>query len=263
METLENVSRTGKWSGSVETLNSNFIKLEDALTDLGFDIKKCKGLFPSVDDLKTKFPRTKSKSGDWAYIGTSSPATLYIWTGIEQNEGWENTGLVDSLRDSSGEEIDLTEYAKSVETTVADITTFRNSWIYSNNYTTWADCSNGEIKINSSSAFDPVYTISLRSLLYGISGEQVNYNSQIHAGVFVDNARLISVKITSSDGIVDEYRPEEETLLHWAIDKYYYVQEESGEQRNPEVGDEFNLILDFESNTGILGTLNYQFKFIS
>ena len=68
MNGLTNISREGKWTDSVSDLNGNFIALNLNLGAIETDIQKCKGLFPSLDKLRTDFPNPEV--GSWAYVGT-------------------------------------------------------------------------------------------------------------------------------------------------------------------------------------------------
>lgn len=251
MNTLENISRVGTWKTSVDSLNRNFTILGQELENFIIDSNKSKGLFPSVSDLNQFFPNPKT--GDWAYVGTSFPASIYIG----KDGQWVNTEYT-----GGNGEIDPKIYANSVQTStsiIESLFTSRSTWKYNSNNTGWTNYSNG-IKIVSSDNVS--YEVRPNSIQFGEEGELLENSSDPNLKKFIDEASLKTVIITSSDGISKSFG--EDSQLTWTIDKTYYYQTVNEEivERDPVQGDEFNIVLKFNSKSGDEGTLNLNFKFI-
>ena len=67
---LNEIEKTGAWSGISATLNNNFQRIENAVEALNYATRKNKGYFKSVDELRNTVPF--ANKGEIAYVGTTS-----------------------------------------------------------------------------------------------------------------------------------------------------------------------------------------------
>jgi hypothetical protein len=154
MNGLTNISREGKWTDSVSDLNGNFIAFESELGAIETDIQKCKGLFPSLDKLRTDFPNPEV--GSWAYVGTSLPAPIYVY---RSSGGWTNTGK------TGGGTLNPKNYANStlLNNGADSLFSISTSWLQNNG--AWSNVNNRLLKINGSATQYKLNISSLKFLL--------------------------------------------------------------------------------------------------
>lgn len=100
---LNEIEKTGAWSGISATLNNNFQRVENAIEALNYATRKNKGYFKSVDELRNTVPF--ANKGEIAYVGTTSPYAIYEWNGQ-----WVDTGEVHT------ETVELGNYYTKAET---------------------------------------------------------------------------------------------------------------------------------------------------
>lgn len=99
MENLNNVPSTGTFGGSINQVNQNFGLVKDAIEGLEGRTIRSKGLFPTQAALIAAYP--SPKVGDYAYVGSSLPATIYdcevegTWHNTQQQGGSESVPLND------------------------------------------------------------------------------------------------------------------------------------------------------------------------
>lgn len=99
------IKQQGYWKDAAEALNDNFNKVGAEVDKLAQKTEKSKGLFSNLQNLKAAFPAPVD--GDWAYVGTSFPAQIYI---VQDGE-WVSSG------GTGGTEINLTDYLQSAAIT--------------------------------------------------------------------------------------------------------------------------------------------------
>lgn len=99
MENLNNVPSTGTFGGSINQVNQNFGLVKDAIENVEGRTIRSKGLFPTQAALIAAYP--SPKVGDYAYVGSSLPATIYdcevegTWHNTQQQGGSESVPLND------------------------------------------------------------------------------------------------------------------------------------------------------------------------
>lgn len=97
MENLNNVPSTGTFGGSINQVNQNFGLVKDAIENVEGRTIRSKGLFPTQAALTAAYP--SPKVGDYAYVGSSLPATIYdcevegTWHNTQQQGGSESVPL--------------------------------------------------------------------------------------------------------------------------------------------------------------------------
>lgn len=97
MENLNNVPSTGTFGGSINQVNQNFGLVKDAIENVEGRTIRSKGLFPTQAALIAAYP--SPKVGDYAYVGSSLPATIYdcevegTWHNTQQQGGSESVLL--------------------------------------------------------------------------------------------------------------------------------------------------------------------------
>jgi len=101
---LQSISHITTWGTAASVLNENFRKVRDVIESEKVDQSLAKGVFKTLQDLKTAYPNPPK--GSWAYVGTSFPAYTYTWNGIS----W-----VKSSEKKQPEEIVLDGYIQSEE----------------------------------------------------------------------------------------------------------------------------------------------------
>lgn len=102
------IKQDGYWKDAAESLNDNFNKISVEIDNISEKTERAKGLFSTLERLKQVIPNPKD--GDWAYVGTSFPASIYL---VEDGE-WVTKGGT-----GGGSEISLKDYLQS--TPVSDI----------------------------------------------------------------------------------------------------------------------------------------------
>ena len=91
----------GTWQDAAEKINDNFNLTGAKVDELSKKTDKNKGLFTTLENLKESFPTPVD--GDWAYVGTSLPATIYtakdgIWSASGGTGGGSDITLTDYLQ---------------------------------------------------------------------------------------------------------------------------------------------------------------------
>lgn len=97
------IKQNGYWKDTANALNYNFNRIDAELSELDGKVTKSKGLFKTDADLKSALPNPEE--GDWALVGSTFPAQVWI----EENGSWVNSG--GTFGDSV--DINLTEYLQS------------------------------------------------------------------------------------------------------------------------------------------------------
>lgn len=109
MENLNNVPSTGTFGGSINQVNQNFGLVKDAIENVEGRTIRSKGLFPTQAALIAAYP--SPKVGDYAYVGSSLPATIYD---CEVEGTWHNT-----QQQGGSETINLGAYSTTVQMNAA------------------------------------------------------------------------------------------------------------------------------------------------
>lgn len=109
MEDLNNVPSTGTFGNSIGQVNQNFGLVKGAIENLEGRTIRSKGLFPTQAALTAAYP--SPKVGDYAYVGSGLPATIYDCL-VEGT--WHNTGQT-----GGSETIDLGAYSTTAQMNTA------------------------------------------------------------------------------------------------------------------------------------------------
>lgn len=109
MEDLNNVPSTGTFGNSINQVNQNFGLVKGAIENLEGRTIRSKGLFPTQTALTAAYP--SPKVGDYAYVGSGLPATIYDCL-VEGT--WHNTGQT-----GGSETIDLSAYSTTAQMNTA------------------------------------------------------------------------------------------------------------------------------------------------
>lgn len=109
MEDLNNVPSTGTFGNSINQVNQNFGLVKGAIENVEGRTIRSKGLFPTQAALTAAYP--SPKVGDYAYVGSGLPATIYdcLVAGT-----WHNTGQT-----GGSETVDLNNYSTKSETSAS------------------------------------------------------------------------------------------------------------------------------------------------
>ena len=112
MQNFKTVPKTGTFGGAVDKINENFLLANAAIGDVEYATRKNKGLFASSDALNTAIP--SPKEGDWALVGTSLPATIYV---CNTDGTWAATA------NTYGDTVNLNDYVTKTkhESDIADL----------------------------------------------------------------------------------------------------------------------------------------------
>jgi len=233
MNGLTNISREGKWTDSVSDLNGNFIAFESELGAIETDIQKCKGLFPSLDKLRTDFPNPEE--GSWAYVGTVLPAPIYVY---RSSGGWTDTGK------TGGGALDPKNYANStlLNNGADSLFSISTSWLQNNG--AWSNVSDRQLKINGSAT---QYQLNISSLRFGDEGELLKVSTTDPYLYIFEKGSFVSMVMTSSSGITKTFTT---GSLSWTIDSSYYTRQVGTETQNrlPVAGDTMRVALYFKSS---------------
>ena len=108
MQNYNTVPDTGTFGEAVNAINTNFSLSQIAITELEKSVTHSKGLYPSLNALTTAIP--SPVVGDWACVGDSFPAELYVCT---TNGTWTDSGET-----YSGGSVDLDDYVSETEFTL-------------------------------------------------------------------------------------------------------------------------------------------------
>lgn len=114
---FNNIKQQGYWKDTANTLNDNFNKIAAEMDRISELTERGKGMFITLTDLQTAYPRPNE--GDWALVGTSLPATVYVG----KNGQWTPSGGT-----GGNGSIDLNGYLKSER--ITDITEILDGEIY-------------------------------------------------------------------------------------------------------------------------------------
>ncbi len=104
MENFNVVPSVGTFGNSVATINANFNQAKVAIERVQHLTSKGKGLFATLTALQTAIP--SPKVGDWAAVGSSFPAELYVcntagtWTDRQQTVGAGDIDLSDYMQET-------------------------------------------------------------------------------------------------------------------------------------------------------------------
>lgn len=109
MNDLNNVPSTGTFGNSINLVNQNFGLVKGAIENVEGRTIRSKGLFPTQAALTAAYP--SPKVGDYAYVGSSLPATVYDCL-VEGT--WHNTGQT-----GGSETIDLGAYSTTAQMNTA------------------------------------------------------------------------------------------------------------------------------------------------
>lgn len=109
MEDLNNVPSTGTFGNSINLVNQNFGLVKGAIENVEGRTIRSKGLFPTQAALTAAYP--SPKVGDYAYVGSGLPATVYDCL-VEGT--WHNTGQT-----GGSETIDLGAYSTTAQMNTA------------------------------------------------------------------------------------------------------------------------------------------------
>lgn len=109
MEDLNNVPSTGTFGNSMNQVNQNFGLVKGAIENVEGRTIRSKGLFPTQAALTAAYP--SPKVGDYAYVGSGLPATIYDCL-VEGT--WHNTGQT-----GGSETIDLGAYSTTAQMNTA------------------------------------------------------------------------------------------------------------------------------------------------
>ena len=233
MNGLTNISREGKWIDSVDNLNGNFAAFESKLDTIEDDIQKCKGLFPSLEKLRTEYPNPEV--GSWAYIGSSLPAPIYTYRSFR---GWVNTGK------TGGGTLNPTKYANStlLNDGADSLFSITTGWLLNNGI--WYNVNNRQLKINGSVT---QYKLNLSSLKFGEEGELLKASTTDPYLYVFNKGSFVSMVMTSSSGITKTFTT---GSLSWTIDSSYYTRKIGTETQNrlPIAGDTMRVALSFKSS---------------
>lgn len=85
---------------AMEMINQNFDLTHTALGDVEYATRKNKGLFSTPSALQTAVPHPQK--GDWALVGDSFPADIYV---CNTDDTWSDSGNT-----YTGDSVDLTNY---------------------------------------------------------------------------------------------------------------------------------------------------------
>lgn len=85
---LSTIKLQTTWNDAAESINRNNLKISTEITKLAAATYKNKGYFSSEGALITSWP--KSTEGCIAYVGTSYPYAIYVWS--KTADTWLNSG---------------------------------------------------------------------------------------------------------------------------------------------------------------------------
>lgn len=88
---FNNIPKSGTFGGVVDVINQNFSLAQQAIESTKYQATNCLGSFSTLADLSAAYD--SPQDGDWAFVGTSSPYTMYV----AKNGQWTNTGSTFNL----------------------------------------------------------------------------------------------------------------------------------------------------------------------
>ena len=90
MESFNNVPATGDWNQASGLINANFLQIYTQLVKLFNSTNRYKGVYPTLAKLQAAV--SSPVSGDWAYIGSGFPMSIYIYDGSWKTNGYGDGG---------------------------------------------------------------------------------------------------------------------------------------------------------------------------
>lgn len=96
MELTKIKSKDISWGHAAQSLNNNFDKIDADVEKLKYATSKVKGFFKNEEDLNKLVPQ--ANEGEIAYIGTTSPYQIWVWSdgkwvNTDETEGSINVNL--------------------------------------------------------------------------------------------------------------------------------------------------------------------------
>jgi hypothetical protein len=85
---LDKIKKQTTWNDASANINSNFAKLQKGFSEIANATYKNKGYFTTLEALLEAYP--SSFVGSRAYVGTSYPYEIYLWSNDENT--WVNSG---------------------------------------------------------------------------------------------------------------------------------------------------------------------------
>ena len=123
---LYNIPSSGKFGTITRKLNDNFYLLRVAIGDIEYSTRKNKGMFATDTALRAAIPIPAV--GDWALVGNSFPADLYVcttagtWTDSGEDYEGDNVDFNDYLEKS-----DFETYREGIDERMSNIEDVNNS----------------------------------------------------------------------------------------------------------------------------------------
>lgn len=110
---LESVKPKTNWNEASSTINNNNAKISVEITKLANSTYKNKGYFKTLEDLNDACPT--GSAGSIAYVGVSSPFSIYLWD--TSTNAWVISGTT-----GGDESLDLSQYytKKEVDEKIKD-----------------------------------------------------------------------------------------------------------------------------------------------
>lgn len=182
MEKFNNIPISAKWSEIADSLNTNFSLAYVQFVQMATATTRSKGLFANLAVLNETYP--SPNVGDWALVGNSIPAKVYL---CEVRGVWHDTGTT-----GGGGSIELTNYATKTEL---------------NNYATKAEIATLNTKAEITITSDLVILTSHNSKTeptpsdYGVVGadNHIVVNDTYTSLVYVDDNNVAVSDLTNID----------------------------------------------------------------
>lgn len=100
MDNLNNIPSQGNFGNIANILNQNFSTIKVAIGQVEYSTTKCRGMYASATALGNVVP--SPKVGDWALVGQSFPAAIYV---CNTADTWTNSGNT-----YSGDNVSFNDY---------------------------------------------------------------------------------------------------------------------------------------------------------
>ena len=100
MDNLNNIPSQGNFGNIANMLNQNFSTIKVAIGQVEYSTTKCRGMYASETALGNVVP--SPKVGDWALVGQSFPAAIYV---CNTADTWTNSGNT-----YSGDNVSFNDY---------------------------------------------------------------------------------------------------------------------------------------------------------
>ena len=119
MQTLNTIPNQGTFGEAVAAMNTNFSLVSTAIGEVEYNTRKNKGLFPAAAALAAA---VTPAIGDWALVGSSFPAAIYVCTTAGT---WTDSGNT-----YAGDNVSLNNYATAAAlATLSDVVTALQSTV--------------------------------------------------------------------------------------------------------------------------------------